>query len=297
VKRWLILVVLLGASGAVLYYSQRQKSETHVGPEAMLNALADTEREWSRIPAGLTRLSDQQEVRVGDAMAENYLSRRGTLSGQDLELENYVGTVGGAVSSHARRRLDYRFHYIPDAGLVNAFALPGGHVFIGKGLLQLMNSEDELAGVLGHEVEHIDNYHCNDRVAVQSRVRHVPLAELVMLPIELFQAGYSKEQELEADRDGAGLAVLAGYSPQGALDLFRTFARLRARRESQAGSPGGELSRVAWESLAGYFRSHPLPEEREAQIRRIMAANKWPQPPEKPLRVRPEAAKTAHAGL
>jgi predicted Zn-dependent protease len=293
VKRWIILVVLLGASGAALYYSQRQKSETHVGPEAMLNALADTEREWSRIPSRLTRLSDDEEVRVGDGMAENYLSRRGTLSEEDLEIENYVSTVGRTVSAHARRRLDYRFHYIPDSGLVNAFALPGGHVFIGKGLLQLMNSEDELAGVLGHEVEHVDNYHCNDRVAVQSRVRHVPLAELVMLPIELFQAGYSKEQEMEADRDGTGLAVLSGYSPQGALDLFRTFARLRTRRESKPDGPGEEISQVAWESLSGYFRSHPLPEEREAQIRRIMAAKKWPQPPERPLRVRPEAPKTA----
>jgi beta-barrel assembly-enhancing protease len=297
VKRWLILVALLGASAAALYYSQRQKGETRVGPEAMLNALADTQREWSRIPAGLTRLSDAQEVRVGDAMAENYLSRRPAINDDDLELEKYIKSVGITVSSHARRRLDYRFHYIPDAGLVNAFALPGGHVFIGKGLLQLMTSEDELAGVLGHEVEHIDNYHCNDRVALQSRLRHAPLGGLVMLPIELFQAGYSKEQELEADRDGTGLAVQAGYSPQGALDLFQTFAKLRSRRDQKPGSPGEELSQVTLGSLAGYFRSHPLPEEREAQIRHIMAANRWPQPAEKPLRLHPEPANTAHAGL
>lgn len=295
-KRLFFLILILGASGTAIYYAQRHKAETHVGPEAMVNALADTEREWSRIPAGLMRLSDRQEARVGDAMAQSYLSRRGPLSSHDAEVEGYVSTVGRAVAERARRKLDYRFHYIPDSGLVNAFALPGGHVFIGKGLLQLMTSEDELAGVLGHEVEHIDHYHCNERVALESRLRHVPLAELVMLPVQLFQAGYSKEQEMEADRDGTGLAVLAGYSPQGALDLFATFVRLRSRRDVKAASPGEELSQVTFEGLAGYFRSHPWPEEREAQVRRIISANKWPQPPEKPLRVHPEPVRSEPAG-
>lgn len=292
-KRWTILTILLGASAAALYYSHRQKIESHVGPEAMLNALADTEREWSRIPAGLARLSDQEEIRVGDSMAQNYLAGARTMSGEDLDIEHYVEVVGRNVSAHARRRLDYRFHYIANAGLVNAFALPGGHVFIGKGLLQLMTSEDELAAVLGHEVEHVDNYHCNERVALEARLSHVPLGGLVMLPVALFQAGYSKEQEMEADRDGTGLAVMAGYSPQGALDLFQTFSRLRSRRESKPGSPGEELSQVTWEGLAGYFRSHPYPEERETQIRRMMTDRKWPQTAVKPLRVRPEPAKTA----
>src|SRR5262249_56929954 len=113
----------------------------------------------------------------------------------------------------AGRKLDLRFHYVPAANFVNAFALPGGHVFLGKGMLRLMDSEDELASVLGHEVEHVDNYHCNDRVALQARLKHLPLGGLVTLPVELFQAGYSKEQEMEADRDGAGPAGMARVSP------------------------------------------------------------------------------------
>lgn len=295
-KRLLIVILILGASGAALYIAHRHKAEARVGPEAIVNALADTEREWSRIPAGLTRLSDAQESQVGDAMAANYVSAH-TLSDEDQALENYVTTVGHHVAAHARRKLDYRFHYIPDAALVNAFALPGGHVFLGKGLLLLMTSEDELAGVLGHEVEHVDHYHCNERVALQSRMRHVPLGDLIMLPVALFQAGYSKEQEMEADRDGTSLAVSAGYSPQGVLDLFQTFARLMGHRPSQPGSPGEELSQVTAEGLEGYFRSHPWPEEREAQIRRMIADNNWPHNPEKPLQVRPEAGKTAPSGL
>jgi predicted Zn-dependent protease len=259
----------------------------------MLNALAETQREMSRLPAGIVRFSDPEEIRAGDAMAQRYLAQRGKLSAADAEIENYVAEVGRAVAVHARRKLDYRFHYIPSANLVNAFALPGGHVFLGKGMLRLMDSEDELASVLGHEVEHVDNYHCNDRVALEARLKHLPLGGLVTLPVELFQAGYSKEQELEADREGASLAVMAGYSPQGAIRMFQTFARLHNAYVNKAQSPDQEFSQVALQGIAGYFRSHPLPEEREAQIRRIMTSRNWPQPPEKKLRLSPEPAKTA----
>jgi beta-barrel assembly-enhancing protease len=290
-KRWLVMILILAGSGAALYYSQRQKTETRVGPEAVLNALADTQREMSRVPARLARLSDDDEIRIGDGMAQDYLARRGRPSPGEVELEKYVAAVGSTVSAGARRKLDYRFHYVPDANFMNAFALPGGHVFIGKGLLQLMQTEDELASVLGHEVEHVDNYHCNERVAL----RHLPLGELIALPVELFQAGYSKEQELEADRDGADLAVRAGYSPQGAIHLFQTFGRLEKEYVSKAQSPDQELSQVAIKGIVGYFRSHPLPAEREAQIRRIMASQKWPQPAERNLRVRPEPVRTAGA--
>ncbi|HKF20880.1 MAG TPA: M48 family metallopeptidase [Candidatus Angelobacter sp.] len=291
-KRWLILLLILGVSGVALYYAQRQK-ETPVGPQAIVNALAQTEREISRVPAGMVRLSDSEEISAGEAMAQNYVAQRGTLSAADVAIENYVGEVGGVVAGHARRKLIYKFHYIPNANFVNAFALPGGHVFLGKGMLQLMDSEDELASVLGHEVEHVENYHCNERIALEARLRHLPLGGLVTLPIQLFQVGYSKEQEMEADRDGTTLAVMAGYSPQGAIRMFQAFAKLQHTYVTKAQSPDQELSRVAIQGIVGYFRSHPLPEEREAQIRRIMVSRNWPQPQEKKLRVGPEPAKTA----
>jgi len=287
-RRWLFLAFILAASGAILYYTKHHKTEARVGPEAMLNVLADTQREFSRVPARITRLSDSEELRIGNGMAASYLARRGQLSSADAELETYIATVGRAVAGGARRKLDYRFHYIPDANFTNAFALPGGHIFLGRGMLQLMQSEDELANALGHEVEHVDNYHCNERVSL----RNLPLGELISLPVELFQAGYSKEQELEADREGADLAVRAGYSPQGAIHLFQTLGRLHGEYVSKASSPGQELSQVAIEGIIGYFRSHPLPADREAQIRRIMTSQKWPLPPERPLRLRPEPTTT-----
>ena len=111
--------------------------------------------------------------------------------------------------------MPYRFHYVDQPWVVNAFALPGGHVFIGKGLISLMDSEDELAAVLGHEVEHIDYHHAAERVQTEQALRKVPLGVLVAIPVEVFEAGYSKDEELEADREGTRLAVAAGYSPLG----------------------------------------------------------------------------------
>ena len=286
-KRVIILIVILGAAAGALYYSGRHKQEARVGPEAVLNALADTERELSRMPASITRVSDKEEITIGNTLAQRYSSQLGT---GDAAMQDYVTTVGRKVAAHARRKFDYKFHYVPDESLVNAFALPGGHVFIGQGMVRLMQTEDELASVLGHEVEHIDNYHCVERYQLKARVHDLPLAELLVLPVELFQAGYKKEQELEADRDGTYLAVMAGYSPQGAIHLFETFQRLHREYVLKAESPDQELSQVAIAGIEGYFRSHPLPEERVNQLERIIAAKKWPNIPEKALRVRPNSA-------
>lgn len=288
-KRLISFVVLLASAGGVLYYSQRHKTDSRVGAQGMLNALAETQREISRIPAGVTRISATEEEQIGNGMAERYSSNSATLHGNDAEMQRYVVIVGLKISGHARRKLNYRFHYVPDPNFINAFALPGGHVFIGKGLINLMDSEDELASVLGHEVEHIDNYHCVERVQLQAHLRNLPLSELITLPVELFQAGYSKEQELEADRDGAYLAVQAGYSPQGAIHLFQTFAKLHREYILKAETPHDELSQVAIEGIVGYFRSHPLPDERERRIKDIAMEKRWPERPLRALQVRTDA--------
>jgi predicted Zn-dependent protease len=285
VKRWLILSLLLAAAAGALWYSAHHNSESHVGPEAVLNAVAGVQREISRLPAGVVRLSDEEEARIGAEMARNYSGGHGARP-EDAEIERYLNAIGLNIGARAHRRFNYKFHYIPDAGLINAFALPGGHIFVGEGLLRLMTTEDELAAVLGHEVEHVDHYHCNERVAIEARLRHLPLAGLIALPVELFQAGYSKEQELEADRDGTALAVMAGYSPQGAVHMFEVFDRLHKKVESRAQSPDQELSRVAIEGITGYFRSHPLPQERIDQIQRLIVSQSWPQPAEKKLNLK-----------
>ncbi|HWZ43969.1 MAG TPA: M48 family metalloprotease [Candidatus Saccharimonadales bacterium] len=287
-KRWLMVAGLAVAAGAALYYSERQNIQGHVGPEAVINKIAGVERQISRIPAQVVRLTDQEEIQAGDSMAAGYAYRSRGATEADAALENYVNAIGQQVASRARRQLNYRFHYIPDNNFINAFALPGGHIFLGKGLMLLMHSEDELASVLGHEVEHIDQYHCNERVSLEARLRRIPLSGLIQLPIEIFQAGYSKEQEMEADRNGTQLAVLAGYSPQGAIDMFQAFDRLHKRVERKADSPDQEIAQVALDTVRGYFRSHPLPEERIQQIQSLIASQKWPEKQERPLKTRPQ---------
>lgn len=294
-KRWLFVIVMALAAGGALYYSERHKVPNRVGPEAVLTAAAEAQREVSRPVATIVRLSDQEEIEIGNSMASRYEIALGANNPADAAIEKYVNAVGRQVAARAHRKLDYKFHYIPSADFINAFALPGGHIFIGKGLIDHMDTEDQLAGVLGHEVEHVDHYHCNERVALQARLRNIPLGELIALPVELFQAGYSKEQEMEADRDGTALAVMAGYSAQGTLRLFQTFERLDREYVQKAESPQEELSQVAIETIEGYFRSHPLPQERERQIQELIASEKWPSRKERPLKFssHPEPAKAA----
>jgi predicted Zn-dependent protease len=283
-KRWLFVAVIALASGAALYYSQRHKVENRVGPEAVLTAAAEAQREASHPVTQAVRLSDAEEIQIGNAMAARYEHAVGWDDETDAPIEKYLNAVGRHVAARARRKFDYKFHYLPDPELINAFALPGGHIFIGKGLLAQMDTEDELASVLGHEVEHVDHYHCNERVALEAHLRNLPLGGLIALPVEIFQAGYSKEQEMEADRDGTALAVMAGYSAQGAVRMFQTFERLDREYVQKAENPQQELSQVAIKAIEGYFRSHPLPQEREHQIQQLIASEKWPARKERPLK-------------
>src|SRR2546427_5911577 len=124
------------------------------------------------MPVRFTRMSEQDEVRVGNEIAKSYSAARTDKSDVEVtEIQAYVTQVGSHVAAHAHRKLPYTFHYIPEKYFVNAFALPGGHVYIGEGLLALMDSEDQLAAVLGHEIEHIDHYHCAERVQQEHALR------------------------------------------------------------------------------------------------------------------------------
>jgi predicted Zn-dependent protease len=195
--------------------------------------------------------------------------------------------VGGQVAAHAHRKLPYSFYYVPDPHFVNAFALPGGPVFIGGGLIALMDSEDELATVLGHEIEHIDHYHCAERVQIEARTRRLGLGGLaVQIPIEVFAAGYTKEQELEADAEGTRLAVSVGYSPLGSIRMFEAFDRAyHEDQQRKASSPQAEVANVALQTIEGYFRSHPPSAERAERIRTLMAQEHWAPTQERDIEV------------
>jgi len=271
-----ILVLLVGVSA--LYFTQRRHDSTPVSANAVVEVAADAQRDLTRVPMRLTRLSDEEEIAVGNELAGQYSIGDINLSPEQLALDNYVRRVGSAVASHAHRRLPYSFHLLPDRSMINAFSLPGGPVYVGEGLLDLMTSEDEMASVLGHEVEHIDHYHCAERVQIEAKLRNVELGvigALVQIPLSVWEAGYNKDEELEADREGMRLAVLGGYSPYGAVTLFEKLARLHDEYIIHAQSPEEELSQLAIQSLEGYFRSHPLPSERLAQANSLIAQEGW----------------------
>jgi predicted Zn-dependent protease len=275
-KRYAALILIVGLGLGALWMAQMRRVGTPVSPGSLFQWLAGAQREATRVPALVTRMSDEEEIRIGDQLASQY--GQGFLGGPDTgdrEIQDYVALVGMRVAGRAHRKLPYKFHYIPDPSFINAFALPGGHVFIGKGLMALMDTEDELASVLGHEVEHIDHYHCAERAQTEAALRKIPLGGLIGIPVEVFEAGYTKDQELEADRDGTRLAVWAGYSPVGALRMFEDFARLEREQNTPSGSPQEEMSRVALESLQDYFRSHPPAQERIAQVREMITENEW----------------------
>jgi predicted Zn-dependent protease len=260
-----------------------------VSVNAVVDAAADWQRDLTRAPMQFTRISDEQETRIGDELARQYVSAQPAQTAEMAAMERYASEVGGRVAAHAKRRLAFRFHLIPNVDMMNAFALPGGHVFIGQGLLDQMTSEDELAFVLGHEIEHIDHYHAAERVQIEARLNKLNLdvvAAVAQIPISLWQAGYSKEQEFEADREGLRLASAAGYSPRGAVNMLQRWTKLRSEYVIHAETPTGELSQLAIEGLGGYFRTHPLPSERLEQANDVIAQDHLPlDRPLKPFHV------------
>lgn len=292
-KRALAFAVVLLVAVAALYFAQRKTRADQVSPNAVVNMAADWQRDVTRAPMRATRLSDTEETRIGDELAKHYEQSQEPFTPEQQALERYVKQVGGRVAARAQRKLAYRFHLVPNEYLINAFALPGGHVFIGQGLLDQMTSEDELAFVLGHEIEHIDHYHAVERVQLEAQLKHLDLdvvAAIAEIPMSLWQAGYTKQEEFEADREGLRATVSAGYSTQGAIKMLERYAQLQSEYVIHSKSPSEELSKVAIEGLEGYFRSHPLTSERLAQVKDVIAHEHLAAAPVKPFRIEYEVS-------
>jgi predicted Zn-dependent protease len=214
----------------------------------------------------LVLVSEQDEIRAGDAAADQVAAEIGIVDAPALT--DYVAAVGARVAAHAPQRSHgYRFQIL-DQDEPNAFALPGGHVYVSRGLLALANREDELAGVIAHEVVHVAGRHHAQR---QTRLAGVgilalpgvlagailgPIGDLIAAPGVLAGAGalasYSRSQELEADRYGQEIAAAAGYDP-GALGRFL----IALERETQL--------RLEGPREPGWLDSHPANPDRAAQ--------------------------------
>jgi predicted Zn-dependent protease len=294
VIRRAVLAAILIAGAVALFVLQRSRASAPISPRPLLYLVADTERQSERIPLALTRVSDAEESAAGEKIAqEEGLEPRRELNPEDAKLTAYLNSVGGAVAEHVHRGgIHYRFYLANDENWVNACALPGGYVIVGRGLIKLLQSEDALAAILGHEIVHVDDRHAVERLQYELASQKLGLEDVYHLGrpvVQIFQAGYTKEQELEADRVGLDYAVQAGYSPAGILQLMDNFEKLEPKDAANAPlSPIDEIAGVPLAALQEYFRSHPPASERKNALESEIQKSGWNgSAPVRPLKMEP----------
>ncbi|MDJ0790202.1 MAG: M48 family metalloprotease [Myxococcota bacterium] len=215
-------------------------------------------------------LSPAQEIALGRQGAAEVEASIGLV--RDPVVAGYVQAIGERLARHSPRR-DVAYHFaVADMAEPNAFALPGGWIYISRGLLAISNSEDELAGVIGHEIGHVAARHAAQRetrrVGAQGGAMLGALlggvlggasgAQLGASSAQVAGAGwiasYGRDQERQADEVGQKMAAAAGYDPAGITLFLSTLARDSALKR-------GVKTRT------GFLDSHPLTEDRVAATR------------------------------
>lgn len=218
-------------------------------------------------------LSPSQEVALGLHSAR-LMTRRYGGELRDTRLEPYVESVGQRlVKSSKAANSPYRFdfHVLMDPETINAFALPGGQVFITVGLLKKMCSEAQLAAVLGHEIGHVLARHGAQHLAKQQLGQSLVTAISVgtydpdrpyssraaalfaQAANQMVSLRFGREDELESDRHGFRIMRAAGYDPRGILELMRIL---------DAASRGGRQPE--------FFSTHPNPENRLERLTKLL---------------------------
>ena len=183
------------------------------------------------------------------------------------EVVEYVDKLSQELVRHSDAKVPFHIKVI-DSDEVNAFALPGGYLFVNKGLLQAADTEDELVGVLAHEIAHVAARHATERLtkmellqwaAIPSifvgGVAGIALRNAIGLSLNLQILGITRGSESEADTLGAQYAWHAGYDPNGFITFFE---KLLAMEKKQPGK------------FASWFRTHPPTGDRIANIQKII---------------------------
>ena len=206
----------------------------------------------------LREVKEPEEIQIGQGMTETLLGARPLYD--DPELQHYVNEVGLWVAQHSERpNLPWHFG-VNDSDHINAFAAPGGYIIVTKGMMKQLRNEAELAGVLGHEVAHVNQKHhlkalrksafaslLGEGVAAATDSKHADLVKKLSGPTkELYARGLDKADEFEADRMGVVLAARAGYDPYGLPAVLTTLA---------SANPNDNF-------LTLLIKTHPLPQVR-----------------------------------
>ncbi|MEE9595648.1 MAG: M48 family metalloprotease, partial [Acidiferrobacterales bacterium] len=177
-------------------------------------------------------VSEKREIKIGRGIAANLLGAAAPVD--DPELQIYVNRIGKWIALQTEKpHLPWHFAIL-DTETVNAFAMPGGYVFITRGLLLLMRDESELAGVLAHEISHVIERHALKTMRkgewaklggqALSSSSDQDFEKILNVGTELFSRGLDKKDEFMADYLGATLAARAGYDPYGLLAVLQTLA-------------------------------------------------------------------------
>jgi predicted Zn-dependent protease len=170
------------------------------------------------------QLTERDEIRIGQILAQKMMKEEGMRpTPETSKIEQYLQSVGDRVAAHTKHKLQYQFHYVPDPAFKSAFALPGGQVFVGAGVMAFADTEDQLAAVLGHEVEHVDLGQCHERLVKVLADNHLTVKSAQKLKVEPFFPGYGHDNELAADLEGVKITAAAGYSPYAAVELLHTY--------------------------------------------------------------------------
>jgi len=231
------------------------------------------------LAAASTKIGRDDEVNIGRAVAARILAQYGAW--HEPMLRQYVNLVGQSlVQSVGRDDIAYHFTIL-NHDMVNAFSTPGGYIFITRGALRQMRDESELAGVLGHEIAHVNQRHVLTEIenryflrkagetAIQAAGTYggtggaVTMAalqaggpvfsQIADFATDVIFRGYSRSQEIEADKVGAEYASRAGYSPGGLVSFLEaSLARSQKHEEAVA---------------TGLMRTHPIHAERIGELR------------------------------
>jgi len=224
-------------------------------PNLDINKMVDTVK---NVGKAVKEIDEPEEIAIGRDVASRLLGAAPLVA--DPALQRYVNHVGRWLAAQTERPdLPWQFGVL-DSPNVNAFAVPGGTIFITRGLLDRMRNEAELAGVLGHEIVHVLRKHhlkaiqkgaqtalAGDAMSMALRERGgVARDKLIGLGTEMYSRGLDKSDELEADRVGVVIAARAGYDAYGLPSVLQTLHAMSAQDSA----------------LALMFKTHPAPGER-----------------------------------
>ena len=215
-------------------------------------------------------VSTQQEVELGQQYSQQINAQLPII--KDPEINRYINVLGDSLARGAdTRNLDWQF-YVVDSKEVNAFAVPGGFIYINRGLIERARAMDQVAGVLAHEIGHVTQRHSVKQMQkAQNANIGVTLACVLTRVCESQAAGaainiaggaifarFSRQDEAEADAVGVQYVTRAGINPRGIPEMFEIL--LQERRTRPAG-------------VEAWFLTHPLEEDRiaatQAQISKI----------------------------